>query len=57
MLLVPSLANSLFSVKTVNCLGYSALFRPYGMFIENPDEVTIAESETGGSLYNLYITP
>src|SRR5260370_19311665 len=57
MLLVPTLANSLFSVKTMNCLGYSALFRPYGVFIKNPNEITIAKSEPekGGSLYDLCI--
>ena len=56
-LLVPTLANSLFSVKTMNCLGYLALFRPYGVFIKNPNEITIAESEPekGGSLYDLHI--
>ena len=55
MLLVPSLANSLFSVKMVNQLGFSALFRPYGVLIENPNEAIIAESEEGGSLYDLRI--
>ena len=54
-LLIPTLANSLFSVKTVNWLGYSAIFRPYGVFIENPGEVIIAESEEGGNLYDLCI--
>ena len=54
-LLVPSLANSLFLVKTVNHLGYSALFRPYRVSIENLEEMTIAESEDGGSLYDLHI--
>ena len=28
-LLVPALANSLLSIKTLNCQGYSALFRPH----------------------------
>src|SRR5260370_17899460 len=57
MLLVPTLANSLFSVKTVNHLGYSALFRPYGVFIKNSNEITIAESEPqkGRRLYDLHI--
>src|SRR5260370_1819427 len=54
-LLVPSLTNSLFSIKTINCLGYSVLFRPYSVLIENPNETVITESEEGGSLYNLHI--
>ena len=54
-LLVPSLANSLFSVKTINYLGYSALFRLYWVFIENPGEITIAKSKDGGILYDLHI--
>ena len=54
-LLIPTLSNSLFSVKTVNRLGFSALFRPYGVLIENPNQSIIAESEEGGNLYDLRI--
>ena len=54
-LLIPTLANLLFSVKTVNCLGYSAIFRPYRVFIKNPGEMIIAKSEEGGNLYDLHI--
>src|SRR5260370_14012090 len=54
-LLVPTLANSLFSMKTVNHLGFSACFRPYVILIENPSQSIIAESEEGGNLYDLSI--
>ena len=53
--LVPALTNSLLSVKTLNCWGYSALFRPHTVFIVNPKEVVIGESEKGGNLYDLHI--
>ena len=55
MLLVPTLTNSLFSVKTVNHLGFSTLFRPYSILIENPSQSIIVESEEGGNLYDLCI--
>ncbi len=55
MLLVPGLTNSLFLVKTVNCLGFSALFRLYGVLIKNPNKMIIAKSEEGRSLYDLHI--
>src|SRR5260370_26639849 len=43
-LLIPTLSNSLFSVKTVNHLVFSTLFRPYGVLIENPNHSIIVES-------------
>src|SRR5260370_21598127 len=57
MLLVPTLANSLFSIKTVNSLGYLVLFRPYGMFIKNLHEAmkVKSEPEKRGRLYDLHI--
>src|SRR5260370_26364813 len=53
-LLVPTIANSLFSVKAINCLGYSVLFRPYGVFIKNPNEVIISKSEDGEPLLSMH---
>jgi len=52
---IPALANSLLSVKTLNRRGYSALFRPHSVYIVNPKEVVIGESEKGGNLYDLHI--
>ena len=52
-LLVPALTNSPFSIKTVNHLGFSVLFRPYGVLIKNLSQTIIAKSKEGGSLYNL----
>src|SRR5258708_5716834 len=52
---VPVLANSLLSVKTLNCQGYSVFFLPKVCSIYNPNGVVVAESEQGRSLYNLHI--
>ena len=52
---IPVLANSLLSVKTLNCWEYSAFFLPKVCSIYNPKGVVIAETKKGGSLYNLHI--